>query len=217
MTIIGEVHGIKENVEVTERIFRELNKTAKVKIGFEWPQSLVDDPSNPDQSLLDDGRYSPTHQALLEKLKKEDVDVFSFDIDKDDWGGIGDKDISWRDEQMAEKINVVLDKLDGNEKLLLVCGDAHFQTKPSLIKVGNEVKEFVPMASKLHTPSIMAIHLKYLSGQFWNHRLKDIRTYEIDKERCFRPEDNVVEYEVQVATPVRRYRDIRFLVRSCLI
>jgi len=204
VTIIGEIHGIKENVEVTEKIFREMNKSGKVVIGFEWPQSLVDDPINPDQSLLDDGRYSSTHRVLLETLKKEGVEVFGFDIDKGDWEGIADKDVSWRDEQMAKKVNEVLDKLESDEKMLLVCGDAHFQTRSSLIKVDGEIKTHIPMASMLHEPSVLAIHLKYLSGQFWNFGLKDVRTYEIDKERCFRPDDVVVEYEVQMATPVRQ-------------
>lgn len=201
--IIGEIHGVKENVAVTEKIFREMNKAAKVRVGFEWPQGLVDDPSSPDQSLLDDGRYSPTHQILLETLKNEGIEVFGFDIEKEDWKGISERDVSWRDERMSNKINAVLNKLGGNEKLLLVCGDAHFQTKPSLIKVNGEIKEFVPMASKLHVPSILAIHLKYLSGQFWNFGLKDIMTYGIDKERCFRPEDQVMEYGVGMTTPVR--------------
>jgi hypothetical protein len=104
---------------------------------------------------------------------------------------------------MANNVNVVLDKLSENEMLLLVCGDAHFQTKPSLIKTRGEVKEYKPMASMLHTPSILAIHLKYLSGQFWNFSLKDVRTYEIIKERHFRESDEVVEYEVAKATPIR--------------
>jgi len=203
VVVIGEIHGIKENVEVTERIFREMSKGGKVVIGFEWPQSLVDEPSNPDQSLLDDGRYSPTHQALLEKLKKEDVDVFGFDMEKVGWETISVRDISWRDEQMAKKVNEVLDKLEDGNRLLLVCGDAHFQTKPSLIKVDGEIKTHMSMASMLHTPSILAIHLKYLSGRFWNFGLKDVRTYEIDKERCFRIEDVVLELEVRVAIPVR--------------
>jgi uncharacterized iron-regulated protein len=203
VVIIGEIHGVKENLEVVERVFREMGKFGKVKVGFEWPHALIENHDRPDKSLLDDGRYSPFHKQLLQKMKTENVDIFGFDLNSEEWKQVGDKNISWRDEQMAQKINTVLDKLSDNERLLLVCGDAHFQTKSSLIKIGNDIKDFSPMASKLNAPSILAIHLKYLSGQFWNLGLKDVRTYNIDKERSFHPNDKLIEYEVPVATPVR--------------
>ena len=192
-----------ENVQIVQKIFREMSESSKVTVGFEWPQSLVDDPDSADEALLDDGRFSPTHKELLINLKSEGVQVFGFDIEKKDWQSIEDKDISWRDEQMARVVNNVLEKLDVQEKLLLVCGDAHFQAQKSIVRVKSELKEFTPMAMRLKTPSILAIHLKYLSGHYWNFGLKEIRTYEIDKARCFRKTDEVVEYEIATATPVR--------------
>ena len=203
VVIVGEIHGVRENVEAVESIYREMSKDGSVVVGFEWPQSLVDNPDSESEDLLNDGRFSPIHREFLLELKAEGVKVFGFDISKTDWEIMPKDNISWRDEQMAKKINGVTNTLSESERLLLVCGDAHFQTKPGMVKTPGGVVEFVPMASRLNVKSLKAIHLRYLSGQFWNCGLKEIRTYEIDEERCFRPSDEVIEMDIKCATPVR--------------
>ncbi len=201
--IIGETHGTEENIKVVENIYRNMTKSWKVTIGFEYPQSLVDNPDGECNDLLDDGRYSPIHKQFLKKLKTEKASIFGFDIPNDGWSKMPKNDISWRDGQMAFTVNKVLDSLEGSEKLLLVCGDAHFQTRPSLVKTAIGIVEFLPMAARLNISSIQAIHLTYLSGQFWNFRLREIKPYEVDRSRYFRPSDDVIEWEIKLATPTR--------------
>lgn len=203
---IGEMHGVKENPEVIYEIYNTLKDKYSVVIGFEYPQSLIDNPDSADQVLYQDGRFSSYHKDLLEKLKQDGVKMFGFDLTNDQLETQKAEAIDWRDKTMAENINKQIVKLSPDEKILLITGDMHYQTKTQSIMYPDKdgvmkPYNYTPMASQLKTVSVLAIHLRYLSGQFYNFKLRQMPKIDADKNRSFRDSDDLVEIDIQEATP----------------
>lgn len=201
---IGEMHGVKENPGVVYEIYTALKDKYSVVLGFEYPQSLIDNPDSANQVLYQDGRFSPFHKDLLKKLKQDGVKMFGFDLTNDQLETQKTEVIDWRDKIMAENINKQIDKLNPDEKILIVTGDMHYQTKTQSIMYPNKdgvVKpyEYMPMGAQLRTDSILGIHLRYLSGQFYNFKLRQMPKIDADKHRSFRDSDNLVEIDIQEA------------------
>ena len=59
--------------------------------------------------------------------------------------------------------------------------------------------EYLPMGAQLKTNSILAVHLRYLSGQFYNFKLRQMPKIDADKNRSFRDSDDLVEIDIQEA------------------
>jgi hypothetical protein len=205
---IGEMHGVKENPEVIYEIYTALKDKYSVVLGFEYPQSLIDDSDSADQVLYQDGRFSPFHKDLLEKLKQEGVKMFGFDLTNDQLETQKVETIDWRDKIMAENINKQIDKLNPEDKILLVTGDIHYQIKTQSITYTDKDGvmnnyEYLPMGAQLKTNSILAIHLRYLSGQFYNFRLRQMTKIDADKNKSFRDSDDLVEIDIYQSHPTK--------------
>ncbi|NCS68116.1 hypothetical protein GW777_07100 [Candidatus Peregrinibacteria bacterium] len=205
---IGEMHGVKENPEVVYEIYTALKDKYSVVLGFEYPQSLIDNPNSADQVLYQDGRFSPFHKDFLEKLKQCGVKMCGFDLSNSQLETQKTEAIDWRDKIMAENINKQIDSLDPEEKILLVTGDMHYQTKTQSIMYPDNSGvmnsyEYLPMGAQLETNSILAIHLRYLSGQFYNFKLRQMPKIDADKNRSFRNHDDLVEIDIQEAHPTK--------------
>lgn len=205
---IGEIHGAKENPEVVFEIYNALKEKYEVVLGFEYPQTVIDNPNSADKELYEDGRFSQFHKKLLNKLKTDEAKIFGFDLEDDERKQINDHDISWRDSVMAEKISKRLATLKKDEKMIIVCGDAHFQTQSMSVKSTKPdgkivVEKFLPMGSQISTDSILAIHLRYLSGQIYNHGLKIITPITLTKAYSFRDTDDLLEVDIQEASSSR--------------
>jgi hypothetical protein len=76
---IGEMHGVKENLEIITEIYQALKANYLVVIGLEYPQSLIDKPESADNVLFQDGRFSPFHKEMLENLKNDGAKSPDFD------------------------------------------------------------------------------------------------------------------------------------------
>ncbi len=203
---IGEIHGVKENPEVIHEIYKVLRDNYSIILSFEYPQSLIDNPDSADQVLYRDGRFSLFHKGLLEKLKQDGLKMFGFDLTKSQLETQKIEAIDWRDKIMAENINKQIDELNPEEKILIVTGDIHYQTKTQSIMYPNNdgmmnPYAYLPMGAQLKTDSILAIHLRYLSGQFYNFKLRQIPKIDSDKNRSFRDIDDLVEVDIREATP----------------
>lgn len=201
---IGEMHGVKENPEVIYEIYTTLRDKYSVILGFEYPQSLIDNSDSADQVLYQDGRFSPFHKDLLEKLKQNGVRMIGFDLTSDQLETQKAEAIDWRDKIMAENINKQIDKLNPEEKIILVTGDMHYQTKTQSIMYTDKggvmnPYEYLPMGAQLITDSILAIHLRYLSGQFYNFKLSRMPKIDADKNRSFRDSDDLLEIDIEEA------------------
>ncbi len=201
---IGEMHGVKENPEIVLDIYTALSDKYSVILGFEYPQSLIDNPDSADQILFQDGRFSSFHKDLLGKLILYDVKIFGFDLTNSQLETQKTEAIDWRDKIMAENINKQIDKLNPEEKILLVTGDMHYQTKTQSIMHPDrngvmKPFEYLPMGVGLITNSILAIHLRYLSGQFYNFKLRQMPKIDADKNRSFRDSDDLLEVDIKDA------------------
>ncbi|KKT67239.1 MAG: hypothetical protein UW60_C0010G0002 [Candidatus Woesebacteria bacterium GW2011_GWA2_44_33] len=205
---IGEMHGVKENPEVTMEVYNALKGKYTVVLGFEYPQSLVNNLDSTDQIFYQDGRFSPFHKEMLERLKKDGVKIFGFDLNNSQFEEQKAGALDWRDKIMAENINSKLKEISPETKMLLVTGDIHYQTVPqSIIYPDREGvmkhTEYFPMGAQLETDSILAIHLRYLSGQFFNFKLRKMPKINADKNRSFRDSDDLVEIDIPEAHPTR--------------
>lgn len=203
---IGEMHGVKENPEVVYGIYTALKGKYSVVLGFEYPQSLIDNSDSADQVLYQDGRFSPFHKDLLEKLKQDGVKMFGFDLSNSQLETQKKESIDWRDKIMAKNINKQINKLNPNEKILIVTGDMHYQTKTQSVIYPDKdgvmkPYEYLTMGAQLKTNSILGIHLRYLSGQFYNFKLRQMPKIDANKNRSFRDSDDLLEVDIKEATP----------------
>lgn len=205
---IGEMHGVKENPEIITEIYQALKSKYPVVIGLEYPKSLIVNPESADEVLFQDGRYSPFHKEMIESLENDGAKVFGFDLNTTQVEEQKDHPIDWRDQIMAKNINSELKKISPETKVLLVTGDMHYQTAPQSIIYPDKdgaMKpiEYMPMGAQLEIDSILAIHLRYLSGQFYNFKLRQMPKIDLNKNRSFRETDNVIEIDIQEAHPTK--------------
>lgn len=206
LILIGEIHGVRENPEVVTEIVDSLRNKYKIIVGFEYPQTLVDNQDKVGEVFYKDGRYSKYHEKMLNTFRKNNIKMFGFDLDEKQQHLQATKPIDWRDTVMATNINNQLNKLQPDEKIVIVTGDLHYQTKEITLSVPNKEdkkqnKRYQTMASLLNTNSLLAIHLCYLSGSYYNFKLKDIPAIRGEKDRSFRTLDDFVEIEIKHAHP----------------
>lgn len=204
--IVGEIHGVKQNTEVVLELVNFLKKTHELIVGLEYPQSVIDSPQSVDQIYYKDGRYSPYHKEMIKIIKDNGIEVFGFDMSGDQIKEQENQKIDWRDQKMAENINKKIAGVSQNKKILLVSGDIHYQTLEQSFMYPDQAGDlkptsFLPMAAQINTPSILAIHIRYLSGIFYNFRLKEMPTITANKETSFRENDDLIEIDIQEAVP----------------
>lgn len=163
--IMGEIHGVKENVDVIYTLFKKFGFR---QLALEWEPELVVvaekfiETGNLDfNSIQDspDGRVTAGHFALLKKLKDEGL------LDKlicfDSPGAT-----SWdeRDANMAQNITEHL----ADSPTLVVAGDLHAEVEPITLK--GDTEEHHPMGSlvKAQIPRVPSGKIEYLSGSYYN-------------------------------------------------
>jgi len=188
-----------------------INKYYPICIGFEYPQELID---NIDKSynklmlvseyniLAKDGRFSIYHHNLLKSLIKQRINIFGFDLNTSQQKDQPGHALDWRDSVMANNINKKLSYLLSKQKLILVMGDMHFQTKTqSITHIDNQFIKYKPTGMQIHVKSILALHLRYLSGQIYNNKIKSVPKISLNKTRSFRKADYLIEIDIKKAQP----------------
>ena len=105
---------------------------------------------------------------------------------------------------MAQRVNRKLDEMAGEQKLVLITGDLHFQTKKQNMMLPDEsgkmaLFSYVPMGAMIATESVLAIHFRYFSGEMHNKILKKVPMISMNKEMSFREDDVLVEIDVSEA------------------
>lgn len=212
---VGEMHGVRENPEIVREVVDELKKQYSIIVGFEYPQVLLnrlDKPfeelknTSPADFLVQDGRFSIYHYDLLKNLVNKGVSLFGFDLNTIEQNKQTVNVLDWRDSVMARNINKILANKAEDQKVLLVTGDMHFQTKlqnimyPDNTGILQPVK-YVPMGEQINAISILALHLRYLSGEFYNKKLKPMPKITMVKESSFRDKDDLLEIDIETAHP----------------
>ncbi len=217
--IIGELHGIQENVLFLKEILNEyiLNTKDHVTFAFEWPltkeenkvlgsfvlgriDSHNDQFNNAFSKLYDQqsGVFSDQHLSFIKEvrdinLKRSNnfINIIAFDPDLTDWNA--------RDKQMAMSILEASKKID---TVIVVTGDLH--ARKHSFRLNTEVNMFFyPLASHLPSKETFSIKLKYKKGKFFNFGVKDIPP-KIKKERIDSNEEVFHDsvYHFESASPV---------------
>ncbi|HBC45151.1 MAG: hypothetical protein UX08_C0003G0071 [Candidatus Collierbacteria bacterium GW2011_GWB1_45_35] len=210
---MGEMHGVRENPEIVQKVIDYLKKQYSIIVGFEYPQLLLDwldkpfeelKNTSPANFLIQDGRFSIYHYDLLKNLVNTDVPVFGFDLNTNEQNKQMANTLDWRDSIMARNINQILSNIPENQKVLLVTGDMHFQTKTQNVMYPDNTGtlrpvKYIPTGEQINVDSILALHLRYLSGEFYNKKLKPMPKITMVKESSFRDKDDLLEIDIESA------------------
>lgn len=177
--LIGEVHGIGENLEVL-RLFVSLYLRKKIKfaVSFEWPSYLSEEINgyvlgrsnklfwkNWNFIKDKDGRISSEHIKFLSWLRTKNlklptnrkIAVVCFDADARKWNE--------RDRLMAGNIRIT------KQKVIAIMGNLH----ASKSKFKLDKKQCVPLGYHLPRKQTVAIKIVYLAGKFYNHGINNIK------------------------------------------
>lgn len=179
--LLGEMHGVAENVEIVKTFIASLEaKNISVLIALEWPTKINSDVQsflnnmktvlpwqNWDFAQDKDGRISKEHVAFLRWLKKRNKflspdkrhDIFCFSEECKSW--------NTRDFKMAQNINYILN--NRSQKIILaIMGNLHAQKKKFIL----DGKVHLPLAAHLSKKDIIAFKCDYRCGSFFNHTLQ---------------------------------------------
>src|SRR3989338_6191750 len=201
LLILGETHGVKENVDVIYTLFK---KFGFKKLALEWNEKLREQANKfLESGELDfeaikdspDGRITAGHFALLKKLKDEDLleALVCFD------GSTSSGEWDARDENMAKNIIANL----SDSATLVVAGNLHTQVEP--ITFDGEKEEHHPMGEnvKKQIPNVPSGKIKYLTGQFHNYGVRDFgekpEGVELPKARFYKSDKDIYSFELPEA------------------
>ncbi len=178
--LIGEVHGVKENIRMLKSIVNSyLNKhNHKLVIALEWPAEFTGEINDYLRGRIKlnwrkwkfvkykDGRISKEHLKFLNWIKKinlkipesKKIEILCFDMNAKKW--------NIRDEKMA-RILLKVGKGRKN-KIIAIMGNLHARKEPFYM----DTKKYIPLGTYLPKYTTSSIKLEYLSGHFFNQKLK---------------------------------------------
>ena len=177
--LIGEIHGIHENINVLKIFVNAYFSTNKrFAIGFEWPSALSDEINQYILGEVDklswkkwkfvndkDGRISKEHIAFLSWLRKKNLAfsskkrilVICFDENSKQWNE--------RDKRMSQNLE------KAKMPVIAIMGNLHAQRT----KFNFEKEKYTPIGFHLSGRNMIAIKINYLSGKFYNYGIKKIQ------------------------------------------
>ena len=171
--ILGEMHGVKENVNVIYTLFKKFGFR---RLALEWEPELKNVAEKFLRSgVLDfdaikdspDGRITAGHFALIKKLDSEglleEIICFNGGTDGESWNS--------RDASMAR--NVLVDISGG--PTLVVAGNLHAETEPVTFDDEPEVHHPMGEVIKKEIPDVPAGKIEYLKGRYHNFGAKEFR------------------------------------------
>ncbi|MBI4993558.1 hypothetical protein HZC33_01180 [Candidatus Wolfebacteria bacterium] len=185
--LIGEIHGIKENIEILKSIIQSYLKSKnnnKLILALEWPYQLTDEINKYiDNNLTqlkwqkwdfiknNDGRISKEHILFLKwlkninrnLLKNKKIKIQCFDVIEKKWNK--------RDKKMA---NILL-KLKKRKNIQLVAIMGNFHASKMVFYFGGN--KYIPLGSYFPLDTTISIKLEYCSGYFYNEYSKKIPSH----------------------------------------
>ncbi len=199
--ILGEMHGVKENVDVIYTLFKKFGFR---QLALEWEPELkwvaekfLESGELDFNTLQDspDGRITAGHFALLKKLKSEGMleGLVCFN------GSSGGAEWNARDVAMAENILMNLSEAS----TLVVAGNLHAKTES--ITFEDEPGEQHPLGEniKKEIPDIASGRISYLTGQYHNYGIQEFSTLSGGEEssaaRFYQDKDGLYTFELPKA------------------
>ena len=182
--ILGETHGIKENLDITKFFLKFfIDQNISIFFAIEWPINLeieINDYLLKKSSLnwkrwvfsrSPDGRISKEHLKFLGWLKKKQIPIKCFDDNGKNWND--------RDKKMAKNITDIHTK-NKKSKIIILLGNLH--AKKHFFDLNGKI--FRPTASYLPKNKTISFKINYLSGQYFNMFIKKIELLD-DKIKCY--------------------------------
>jgi hypothetical protein len=199
--ILGEMHGVKENVDVIYTLFKKFGFR---QLALEWEPELKKvaekflETGELDFNAIhdsQDGRITAGHFALLKKLKSEGVleGIICFD------GGSGGEGWNARDAAMAKNILTNLNEM----RTLVVAGNLHAKTEP--MNFDDEPGEQHPMGENIRKeiPEVASGGIEYSKGQYYNYGIQEFSELPqragSQETRFYQNEEGVYVFEVAEA------------------
>ena len=198
--ILGEMHGVKENVDIIYTLFKKFGFR---QLALEWKPSLqivadkfLESGELDFDAIKDspDGRITAGHFALLRRLKDEGLleQLVCFDE------GSGREGWNARDLNMAKNIISNL----SNSPTLVMAGNLHTKTEPFNFK--NESEEMHPMGEnvKKEISDLISGEIEYLSGQYHNFGTQEFSIKPDNKSsqaRFYQSEQSTYVFEIPEA------------------
>ena len=194
--ILGEVHGVKENVDVIYTLFKKFGFR---QLALEWGPELkasvekfIESGNIDFDAIKDsaDGRITAGHFALIKKLRDQGLLEMPVCFDG---GSVGD-DWNERDAWMAKNIMANL----SNKTTLVVAGNLH--TKTESIILDGERGECHPMGERIKAllPNVPSGRIEYVTGQFHNYGTREFSVNLNEEQRssvkCSVSEDGLYEF-----------------------
>lgn len=208
--ILGETHGIKENLDITRCFIKFfIDQNISVFFAIEWPANLdaeINDYVRKNKNGLNwkrwlfskspDGRISKEHLKFLGWLKKKQILIKCFDDNGKNWND--------RDKKMVKNIVNVHVK-NKNHKIVALMGNLH--AKKHSFDLNGKICR--PLASYLPKNKTVSFKINYLSGQYFNMFIKKIESNKNikiwnEKKIITKSKDKAYDYEIVLkkATPI---------------
>jgi len=187
--VIGELHGVRENVWLLERILDDPRANAKdsLAFAFEWPLTRDECRVLNDYVLGSIGEGEKRFKEVIETLYQQESGIFSdqylsfirkmrevneqrsiqpirviaFDPDYDQWNS--------RDAHMAEYIRKESENIN---TVIAVTGDVHARKQP--FQFGDDEALYRPLALHLPHDKTFSFKLQYKKGQFYNFGIQNM-------------------------------------------
>lgn len=169
LLLLGEIHGVKENVDIVYTLFKRFKFK---RLALEWNEELKEqvekflETNEIDFETIQnspDGRITAGHFALFKKLKDEGLLDTLICFDKKSSNGWNE-----RDADMAKNVLTNL----SDDITLVVAGNLH--TKVTHATSGDEEENYsMGEHIKRQIPSVPSVEIKYLSGQYYNCGARD--------------------------------------------
>lgn len=197
LIVVGEMHGVEENVYIAKQLIEAINKSRKVGfIGFEYPKTLQPLVNKLPESqtellnhqltkvILEDGRFSEKHLEFLIQLIQKQIDIVCFDDETKEW--------DQRDKAMFKVISSKLNSQKPNKVSLILTGNLHSKNKQ--VTINNQI--YKPLGSYLSQEKTLFVDIVYKSGQYYNFGLHEFTQQTIS--------ENKFKAFIEVSHPTRK-------------
>lgn len=199
--VVGEIHGVEENVDVVKKLVSSIGVRRVGLVAFEYPKELEGRLKNAGRweelredsrvkMMREDGRFSKLHYKLVRWLGEKGVEVVCLDNSKRDWNR--------RDKLMYETFKQAEAEKNEEQYAIAVLGNLHTRKK-SFVRQG---EKHIPFASYIKNQ--VNIRLVYLSGYYYNHGLKEFPVKKQKNKELVEISTDTYEYYIKEATPTKK-------------
>lgn len=193
--LLGETHGVKENVDIIYTLFKRFGFR---QLALEWEPELrhvvekfIETGQLDFDAIQDspDGRITAGHFALLKKLEEGGLleEIVYFD--------------GWQGERDASMAKNILARVS-DSPMFVVAGSSHTEFVP-IVEADKTEHHSMGEYVKKQIPTVPSGKIRYAAGQYHNFGVKDFRgkpkDAELQKAKFYKSKDGVYVFELPEA------------------